>query len=152
MATREQMRLLRDVMIQNQVYLERLKANEVRKLDPALRALLRLAGARRAVALRQQRADLLVDAGDGAVRRTVEPLPQERQAHGGKGQHTAHDQEPHVDQLHCSTPRVTLLKEPAMRGVMRTSMPPGILTYNRPPGLNVLVLAYTCTTCAHSVQ
>ena len=39
MATREQMRLLRDVMIQNQVYLERLKANEVRKLDPALRAL-----------------------------------------------------------------------------------------------------------------
>lgn len=39
MPTREQQRLLRDVMIQNQVYLERLKANEVRKLDPVLRSL-----------------------------------------------------------------------------------------------------------------
>lgn len=37
--TREQMRLLRDIMIQNQVYLERLKAGEVRKLDPVLRSL-----------------------------------------------------------------------------------------------------------------
>jgi SPP1 gp7 family putative phage head morphogenesis protein len=32
-------KLLKDVMIQNQVYLERLKAGEVRKLDPVLRSL-----------------------------------------------------------------------------------------------------------------
>jgi SPP1 gp7 family putative phage head morphogenesis protein len=53
-------KLLRDVMIQNQVYLERLKAGEVRKLDPVLRSLDRAVQA------------ALAALGDGASRTALE--------------------------------------------------------------------------------